>query len=67
MTARTKPEPCALVAHKLACYDMLVDALRELLSFMGEPTSNAGETEIRMAQAALARADAGPTPNTKGE
>jgi hypothetical protein len=37
----------AEVAHRVAAYPMLVEALEELLSFLGEPTSNAGEDEIR--------------------
>jgi hypothetical protein len=46
----------AEVAHRVAAYPMLVEALEELLSFLGEPTSNAGEDEIRFGRYALARA-----------
>ncbi|MEK7917689.1 hypothetical protein AAB988_22740 [Burkholderia contaminans] len=46
--------------HRAACYPMLVDALRELLSFIEKPTTNASEREITAARIALARADIGP-------
>jgi hypothetical protein len=47
------------MVHRAECFPMLVEALEELLSFIGKPTTNAGEAEIAAARYALARAKAG--------